>query len=432
MNATSKDSFFKNWGVIIPLTIICALLVAMGPLEAPDTHGYIHFSHLRQPLSCYFFDFFQTIFGQHFYWPVFITQLLLGIVASWHMTRTFERVFVTEKLTTIFIFFILLSPYYLPTRFANYILSEGLAYPLFIAAISFFAQSLWTRNFKYYLRFLGFTLLLVLTRRQFIFLYPFIIAFVIYQCWRKPVDVNPFPIIAASLLAIGLAECLDLLYYYYHWGAWTHAPFTWRQASVALLYLSQPSDINLFTDPFMVKIFTETRQMMMDQRMGFDPATLGQWPRDFIYYQHYYLHYNDICHRILGTVLGNNGLISDIDREVTLKQITVILFKKYYADFLILYIFNIVKNLGSYFYILQIALVGLWSMLAMLKPSVSPRIQLTFWICLLNAGNYMAIALVEPAMKRYTLYTDSIQLAVLMVFIFAGFRALMVPQTVKR
>ena len=98
----------------------------------------------------------------------------------------------------------------------------------------------------------------------------------------------------------------------------------------------------LFTDPLMAKIFNETRQMMTEQHIGFNPATLGELPRDFIYYQHYYLHYNDICHRILGKVLGSNNLANDIDREVVLKQITVILFKKYYVDFLILYIFNIV------------------------------------------------------------------------------------------
>ena len=51
-------------------------------------------------------------------------------------------------------------------------------------------------------------------------------------------------------------------------------------------------------------------------------------------------------------------------------------------------------------------------------------------LCRLHSGD-VAIALVEPAMKRYTLYTDSIQLAVLMVFILAEFRALIPQQTVK-
>ena len=416
----NQQHFLYHWSVGLILIILCSVLLYIGPLEAPDTMGYLNFSDIRQPLACYFFNFFKIIFGYQYYWAIFITQLILGIVACGYASHVFNHIFQIERIASIFTFFILLAPYFLPTRFANFILSEGLSYPLFIMALSMLAQSLAKQSFKYYLGFLGVIVLLVLTRRQFIFLYPFLVLFITYQLWRRPIDVQPLNIILCSILAVSAAEFLDMLYYHVNWGIWMHAPFTWRQACVAMFYLSQPEDVQLFTDPLVAQVFNTTRQTMLTENIGFDPTTIGKLPREFIYYQNFYLYYNVICHRILGPVLNNINVINNIDREGILKSITLILLKKHYLNFLILYIFNIVKNLGSYLFTLQLVVIALWAAFAMKHRNIALYIQITFWIGILNLGNYMTIALVEPVLDRYTMYTNVPQTAILIILIIKG------------
>jgi hypothetical protein len=407
-------------GVYLPLMGILAVLLWFGPLIAPDTGGYVVPSQARPPLYPYFLHVFRLVFGAENYWPVFVGQLFIGLYACQHLTQTLEKVFSLNNLSKGVVFFCLFSPYFLPCRFGNYILSEALAYPLFLWSFSYFCESLRSSALKPFLYFLGGVVLLVLTRRQFIFLYPFVILFVLYHFWRRPLDANPWIVACCALLAIGIAEVLDVWYFYVKWGVFAHAPVTWKQAVIAPLYLSTLDDVKAFTDPALAKIFVHIRERMLAAGIGYQPDLLGKIPTDFLFYQNYYMHYNRILYELMSHVLSEHHLMDPFISEAVTQKLTLNLLAHNYGRFIIFYILNIVKNIGGYFYGLLIV-VGIGGGLFFLFRH--PRFlwgQLLFWIGLANIGNYMAVALVEPAMKRYTAYTDTLQLALFVILILKG------------
>lgn len=145
-------------------------------IEVNDSLSYIENSYKRPFLYPLIINIFEFIFSDYFKRPLIIFQLLLGYFALTYFLKFFLKKFkIKSFIFKLILFFSISYPYFnLSMKIGNSILSESLAYPIFLIFITFFIKSIFGNKnyFKNFLLSLVFFSLLVLTKKTFLILVP--------------------------------------------------------------------------------------------------------------------------------------------------------------------------------------------------------------------------------------------------------------------
>ena len=140
-------------------------------IEVNDSLSYIENSYKRPFLYPLIINIFEFIFSNYFKRPLIIFQLLLGYLAVTYFLKFFFKKFrIKSFVFKVILFFSISYPYFnLSMKIGNSILSESLAYPIFLIFIIFFIKSIFGEKnyFKNFLLSLIFFSLLVLTKKTF-------------------------------------------------------------------------------------------------------------------------------------------------------------------------------------------------------------------------------------------------------------------------
>lgn len=415
-----------SWGVLACLLLF---LWQHGPSIQPDTASYLASSPIRSALYPMLLRLNTWLFGQgHFKFLVFV-QIAYGIFGTVFLAQKIRKLFDLELWAAIPLIICLLNPYYGPGRFGNAILTEALCYPTFLLAFAYLLEGLIRKSSRCLLYFLALTAVLILTRRQFLFVYPvFGIVLVYYGFFeRKALKVGFLTF--AFIISIISTHLLEKTYQYSVHGNFSIVPFTGIQLVVAPLYLAKDSDIHLFNTSLERVVFKETKEQLRQRKLSFDSRNESSSDLT-LYYAHFYESYGPICYGVLSPILAKNGIndVYQIDKITTNMAIKLI-YKNWKACF-ILYLLNIIFNMGGYYYCLFLAIVGLFALIHYYKhrDALSLGCLLAF---ALSAANYSLITLVELILRRYSVYTDSIQISLLLVCIMVAFRAWSAQHQIK-
>lgn len=233
-----------------------------------DTVGYIHFSPMRPPLYPIFIELFKWA-GRYQLDMVMWTQTVL-ICASLMYARVWlkRHLFISD----VFIFsaYIIITIHlFFGLALLTSIMSEGLAFPLFVVAFFTLLDCFLAYQTKKLLWLGVLTTLLILTRVQFYFFY---LAFVLLLIWYAGRKVSFKKIAVAALIFLASILCTVVAVRSYNFilrGSFSGTISTLgEQLIVQPLYLTNINAEKYFTDPAQKKYVHDVMKDMSQNDLG--------------------------------------------------------------------------------------------------------------------------------------------------------------------
>lgn len=420
----------KKIGVIfgfILFGLFCALCFKDVALKQ-DSAGYINNISIRAPLYPIILSAYTKLFGPNNFQILAYLQILAGFLTAFFTASKIINVINLEsnfvklpKILFYLIVFLLLFPYYGPSEFGNVILTEALCYPLFLLTFSYLLEGLQNKSTKALLLSIVLSGLLILTRGQFLFLYPAIGIILSYILIFERKAFHTLLLIFCFITTIVGANLFERTYQYIYHGQFKKVPFTGIQLIVAPLYLAKESDADLFNNETEKALFKDIWAVMEEKKINFNSLNEDSFFH-FSTYTHFYHSYNRICWESFSPLLSKYGLTNPYQNDIVLTRMGLTLICHNLKAFFILYILNIVFNLGGIYYLLLLGAATV-SALAIFFKTRHPLSMAYLLITLLSAGNYLLIAVVEPVLRRYSAYTDGLQASILLILITFAFQS---------
>ncbi len=285
--------------ILLLLTLkLFAAILNEGPMIANDTLSYVNCSAFRPFFYPLVLKLNALINGDNNYSNLVLFQNFLGFAAAEFTARKFMHFFDLNRIQKWALFIVLLAPYYISFHnVGNLILTEAIAYPLFLMAIYFLFEGIINKKTRSLIYFTLLLSLLIFVRRQFLFLYPVYSLLLLYlfryerRCFRVGLLVVIF-------ILCGIATNLvERTWQYTHNGHFTTIPFTGLQIVVAPLYVSKDSDSMYFKDDLQKSIFLKVRDVMHQQKLCLDDQKNATLSTE-VYFQYLYS-FNQIARYIL-------------------------------------------------------------------------------------------------------------------------------------
>lgn len=464
---------------LFSIALFFAFLISLGVGIEPDTGTYIDKSVLRSPLYPLLIQTSEVLFGKGVYLPVIIVQLSLLFLSSFQLTRTLEKHFKLPAWLFGLVLWTLVGPYAI--KWGHFLLSQGLAYPLFLLSVNALLKTIFEKPLeqkfeaKQLATFFAFTTLLILTRRQFMFMLVVGGCLILYKVIFALAGKNlNFKKIFCALLLIpisyGTANIVERSYHYHYNGVFTTVPFVGVQLAVAPFYLAKAGDVSLFSDPTQKQIFEKVKQILQKNCTDAECEFKDLVPP----YPHYYMNYNNISWGALwpgatDVIRNTADMLNSVENKALGTKITIsvdknlidmsfILIKAHFGKWLKLYISNIINNIGGYFFAMILGFCFLGSFYLAFKAVLEQwrqsknenetqnkhktneiqkefayKLSIGLWfIILMNFGNYSLVALVEPAMTVYNFYTNTILTVFLLIVLWFTGRKLSSNYTHER
>lgn len=416
------NNFFDQRSKILAfvmLTILFFYFFSKGVMMSADSQSYIQNEIIRSPLYPLLLNGIELLFGKGNFFILPILQLLFGFLSSYWLANFIRDAFKLPAILFLVSLCLLLTPYFF--YFGNLILTEGIAYPLFLITVGMLLKSLISNKnaARYYCLFLIALSFLVLTRRQYLFLYVVaFLAFLYHFVYEKTSLNSRMSLLFAFLAAMSVTDLVERSYQYYYNGHFTTVPFLGIQLMTMPLYLSSDKDLNLYSDPKEANILRSARKIMKENR--YDTSLL--WKEyENPEYPHYYLNYNNVSWGSLSLALAENGIEGWIERDRILKKMYLPLLKAHWKRGVSLYVRNIVHNMGGYYNFIFLWVTFVVAIYFHLKNRDKLSMGI-FLAILMTFGNYFSVALVEPAMTRYTFSTNIILVIMLIISSYYALR----------
>ena len=185
---------FEELLIIVGALIL--LFYSSDPIFYPDSNRYLNMSILDPPFYSTVIYIMNSIFGSLI--SLVILQTGLIVFSIIFFTRTLTIHFNLDNLTKFFVVFFLFLPV---IKFYNNILTEPFSYAFSILFVSFITRLIFNFSIQNLIWSTILTIILLLTRNQFMFLYPLIIiVYIGVVILGKKVKI--FYLLVASLFSI--------------------------------------------------------------------------------------------------------------------------------------------------------------------------------------------------------------------------------------
>jgi|GEM_PF-6639818 len=389
-------------------------ILSKGYQIFPDSGSYISNSIQRTPLYPLLLDIFQYVFGESRYLHIVpIFQALFGLASCFFLANILEKKFKIGSGVKWVIFLILLYP---QLKFAYSILTESVAYSLFLLVISFWTKHIFEKKDRDIYLTILFMFLCILTRPQLYFVLPVLFLYLVFSVRLK----KGLVIIGVFIAGIFVSDALQKTYNYIYHGRYVLSQFGGFSFLPLQLYLSCPEDINLFSNQKEREFFKKVYSAMDEGKM----LHKYNYTHGGVESAHFLTFFNPIlgsATTILNELYGNKKGKSEVDGLIEqnkfFQKVSKRLFIKNYKKFLKFSLRSIYEVIG-FFSLLPICLLvfGIWRFL-----NKKNNLSLFFIVTgLLFFSNYSLILLFQPLFSmRYRFYTD---IMIVVVFVILSFR----------
>ncbi len=379
------------------ILLISLYLLIQGAALAPDSGGYIHMSPGRSLLYPLFLKINQWIFGDLGYGIVAI-QLILGVFSIDRFVKTLGRFFYVTPFIAGAIFFFCFVPYFIFHGIGNHILTEALCYPFFFLLLSFLLKFLKEKTMTSFVGIISLALLLTLTRSQFLFLWPALLILLFYMLYKHKETQKFFARLIVVIVVIGAGNLAERAYSYALTGSFKMVPFVGYQFIILPLHLSSPSDIDLFTDPQERAFFKDISEQIAKNDLSIGG---GDGTRPLFHYEGIY---NTLCYANIGPASGRHLSQDSYKQDAQLLSIGLKLARRHIIQYVQFYVRTLIYGFGEYWtsFILMIM-----TLCVFFKNLYRPTFEKETFLMLvtLHLGNVMLVALFEPLLTRFTIYT---------------------------
>jgi len=435
-----------KYKIFAVVTILAAfiLLLLHGPQHYTDSEGYLDGVFIRAPLYPFVIDVFRFFFGEYFeYWLVAF-QLILGGWAVHSFCSVVSRQLSLPPWGFAVTLLLAATPYFgISGQTGNAILSEGLAYPLFLFAMRFLINGIVEVSFRSIGIFVLFSVLLVLTRKQFLFLFPIALFAILYFLFRGGGRAKMVYLLVILVVGGFLAGFIEYTNNYVRHGYFGPFPYTGNQFITMAIYVSKSGDVLATRDEQQAKLFQEIYYEASLRKLTLESLGNLHFQGQFINrFQHFFINYGNILTTASRAVekvyFGKSSTTSAkfaiAERETTRLALTLI--RENPLGYAMMYLLNISYGLGgrdvadgygmrgNYLALLQFVALLLLCIYAIPYPRKRPAAVMMLFMLLLHLANVAEVALVSLCLDRYTFYTSTVLMVFLAALISKGVESL--------
>jgi len=436
----------KNCKLILKVAALIAFffLFALGPKEYPDTAEYINGGLVLPTLYPIVIDVFRIVFKGYYGYGMMAFQLVFGGWAVYFISRFIARLYSLPPCALLILVALIASPYFgITIQTGNALLTEGLAYPLFLFATVYLLDGVTSLSFRSIIVFILLSALLVLTRKQFAFMFPIGLIAIIYYAFKTDARKGAAYLSLLLVVSWGAENFIERANNYFRSGQFASFSYAGGLLLGNAIYISKQSDINAIQDKQQALFFQEIYNESSRKRLTLESLEDVEKDLDVNFYGQYFINYHNLIN--VGKVALNKVYSSEMRTEVERaivtdsesKKLAMTLIRENPKSYAKLYFLNVTYGLGghgigdgygvrgSYFAILQLVMVLLVLAHSIRIRRVDPLASSVLLIFLLHLASVAETAILLPVGDRYSFYTSTLMMAIIFAFVAKGVEAKM-------
>lgn len=349
----------------------------------------------------------KFLFGSWVIEAVIATQFLLIVGAGFFFSNHLKSILNFNRWQTFFVFVILLIPCFYEIRSVNSILSEGLAYPLYLFILGNLLKSLVDKNLRFFYHSLLLLLLLILIRNQFVFVILVMLLIAAFTFDKKAIPI------LLTLFLLPVSILIDMAYHKTVNGYFVTTPWTGVQTAALPFYVSGKNDAEIFQNENDRAYFEFIRKRLAEKKLLLENVPADSNPTDF--YFDSYINISIATIYLEGQEFNTKDLSTDeklIRNDEINKRMTIQLIRENFAKWFTVYFKNFTNGLGSAKIMIVHLLIVILSALAFWKSRYDV-VAKTFLVWgLLTFANSALVAIAEPTTSRYMFYHNWILITI--------------------
>jgi hypothetical protein len=410
---------------VLIYVFIFIIVAYQGPIILTDSPSYIEMFIIRLPAYALFLKLFQCIFHESYLFIVVIVQILIGFAGVFIFMNKLVRLDIIKGIPLFFLSLILLSPYFLFFKTANYILSEALAYPIYLIFLSCFINGIIKNSINSLLISVILAYLLLLVRSPFLFIIPVAILTIVYLIIRNQLYFKKLVLVIALFIITPIfANLTDMSYHKIVHDHFVKTPWTGIHLLASAIYVADSQDSVVFNNLeeriFFKKVYADLEKERLTLNQFSQSSPLNG-------YSYYASSFTRICNEIT----YNDGMeffknddfnVQHIKLDKLTQSMSVKLIKDNFKNWLLLFIMNVIMGMGGKsIFLMYFVLVG-FSFLPLIRSNDQLALIIIISV-LLSITNVCVIALGQPSTisYRYTMYNDVMHYLILFMLLMRSF-----------
>ncbi|HAV54915.1 MAG TPA: hypothetical protein DCX41_08330 [Aequorivita sp.] len=380
-------------------------IATKGAILHNDSDGYLNMSIIRLPV--------YSLFVQLFYFKKFeilliVSQMSFICASIYILVKNLKENLGIQAFWCLLLSIVLLYPSIFGIKIGNSVLSEAIAYPLYLLLFHFLSLAIFTENQKYIGKSLLILFALLLTRGQFLYFVPIVILLLIWICVRKRDYKKGIPLLLVSCILPFAVSITDHIYHKVANGYFEATPWTGLHLLTPAMYVANATDVEIYK--------TEK------ERYFFEKIQKKLWERNLSIYQReadgidatefYRTNYTRIANWTIydyGKELLPPSLTPE-EKFIELEKITTKLagplIIKNFGAWSKLSFKNFVEGFKSNLLVLFYFIILGYSGTALLKRKVTNTSKVLFLGALLTISNTATVAVGMHTIERFTFYND--------------------------
>ena len=412
--------------------LVAAFFIFMqkGVMLSPDSASYINHYMVRMGLYPLTISMFQYLFKEHALQFLVMLQLIFTIFASYKLSSFLRLAFKLPSFLHWGLICVLLSPIVM-FNCSNEIMSEGLAYPLFLLTSHYFFKYIALKQIKHLYIFSLCLCLLTFTRQQYLFFYVVSVFAFIYLVFSKGISKKGTHFVFSIALSLFSFFLMERAYHSVYHKAFSGTPFTGIQLLIRPLFLSTSDILKHFNDPKEKQFVQEvTNEMLVQDIIDIDINKRRNLQFELYYNTIYYKIASPTLNKIwpkaaieaeLGKSISDFEYLQAVDSKAIF--ISTMLIKSNFINYAKSYIKDVQRGFGSYIlfgFVLFMVLISLFNITYMRDFNIFYPIFISAG--LIHLGNISFVCLVEPPLLRYSYSTGTLLLCMLLImsYLFAN------------
>ncbi len=412
------DTYFNY--ILYGIFFIAFLVVLNKPVEIlKDSTGYMEMSLIRLPVYPIFLYLVHKICGDIYLSVVVFLQFLLLIIAAYNLIKTLRNLFPINNWWFFLLAFLVLLPALYNINVCNRILSESLAYPLYLIVFAHLIKAFVKRELKPLLYAIPLLLLLLLVRGQFIFIVGGGILVSFYILWKQKNIVRKSWIIGLFLILPILAGLMDKTYHFIVHHHFVATPWTGIHLLTPALFVANKENVSVFSTEEEKGFFKQIFDSLENKNLTLSTLKEEDKSESTIFYIQNFT-------KITNATIFNEGRyffktpVEDAETFIKLdtlsSKMTFPLVKKNFGSWAKLYIQNFNYGLDGAKYVLMYVLLCGISLFFLFRKNLAET-KFIFLGSLFVLLNVAVIAIGMHTIKRFTFYNDWILFFILFLLL---------------
>ena len=401
------------------LFCMVAILVLITPVALqPDSLGYIDIWFNRTPVYPLFVNAVQAVFGDSYKTALKVLQLFLGLASVWFFINQLRKQISLKAFWYLLLTLIILVPYLYNHKIANNILTEAIAYPLYLLTTIHFLLFFFkdrTIHLRYALIFL---FILLLTRKQFLYFVPIGMVILFWISYKSKTFKNHIPHFIVLALLPFLVSLTDSTYHKIVHGHFTNTPWTGIHLLAPAMYVADKEDVAIYTSEEEKAYFNAIYAEIEENKYN-EAAAISEG-QDII--SHYIANFAKIANGTIYPIgkeryeneLSKDDALIKVDETTTAMSIPLI--KDNFKKWLSLYIINFSYGFENSKYVLLFVILFLFG-ISKINVSNINRFKAIAFVTCITISNIAIVAVGMHTLKRFTFYNDWVLFFVIFILL---------------